>query len=291
MSLFSLVFLSLLASSAQSPNCDRVLNRTVQLAAADYRLPMGRDTEVYRVLLGKEFRTRLARVNETHSVLDIGGGLGLFGLNMAVYAGRSIVINAQDFQALFQEEDPEASRQPGLTDGKYGLVERAYPYVKDWPQIKGLFARNVAHHTERGRFDYKVGLAENILPNLDVQAFVLTDVFGAFFYSADRMHLLEIYYAKLAQRGMGFIATATKGFALRDVVVLKDQRRNDLIEFLISEYPTVFKRSEDQPFVLIMKRQPNIARLDLSSRFRRTQTRFRGGVDLQVPVSEWHARP
>jgi len=52
-----------------------------------------------------------------------------------------------------------------------------------------------------GLVSYEVGFAENIIPQLPSTFNLITDVFGAYFYSVDRVFLLDQYLNKLSPGG------------------------------------------------------------------------------------------
>jgi len=56
-----------------------------------------------------------------------------------------------------------------------------------------------------GLVSYEVGFAENIIPQLPSTFNLITDVFGAYFYSVDRVFLLDQYLNKLSPGGRAFI--------------------------------------------------------------------------------------
>lgn len=109
-----------------------------------------------------------------------------------------------------------------------------------------------------GRFHYLVGFAEHRLPTIGVRARVVTDLYGAYFYSGDRTHLLDLYYDSLEEGGVAYIRTRTKGRdGLGPRSIVKTSRGDVRLErYLVDTFPEVFRYSRSDRGVLIMKRKP-----------------------------------
>ena len=124
------------------------------------------------------------------------------------------------------------------------------------------------------RFEYRAQFAEDALKNLKGQARLLSDVFGAFFYSAERVHLLEAIDRAMAD-GESRAFVSLVGFVERGVsdrVRMKDGRELDLIDFLLERFPERFaiegsrdpQKAAFEPPALIIKKGDSPLELHLT---------------------------
>lgn len=135
----------------------------------------------------------------------------------------------------------------------------------------------------RTREDFRVGFTESVLPQYENQAQLIADLYGAFFYSPQRLKILTSMYQALTSSGRAFIYLG-KGIELEknkdsdwlppmfssyggDVVTLSDgNTKISFIDWLVRRHPQIFQLQERhlQPeWTLIMRRSPEKKSLSL----------------------------
>ncbi len=134
--------------------------------------------------------------------------------------------------------------------------------------LVGALRTFVSEMTERlaelrasGRFRYVPGFVEEALANRTGIADLVFDYFGAFFYSPDRLGILERYYGALTSGGRAHVFT---NHHLEDQVELRPGVRIDLVDYLVMNKPEIFRtvptvRGTD----LQIRRSPQVTRLKI----------------------------
>lgn len=140
---------------------------------------------------------------------------------------------------------------------------------------------------------FEVGLTEKMLPHYQGQAKLITDVFGAFYYSPERLQILKTIYETLAEGGRAFIYLG-KGIELStasadwtpplsavyggDIVrTPSGEGALSLIEWLINRYPKIMRlqRLPSSPeLVLVIERKEPHALKSLDSELRLVQASY-----------------
>jgi SAM-dependent methyltransferase len=279
----------ILASAA----CLNLLNVNAQKSMADYSETNYRDFQSYVFKLGSRFSFQLSGVSAHRAWLDVGAGYGLAALQKLMDHSVSHVtlINAQDSWGYIL-------RPQSIEDAKARRVMRnlavilklgPVPYSPDglaasqWTDLRSR-ARGTFDRLKRsGQLRYRVGRAETELPKLKKQYQILTDVFGAYFYSADRLNLLEEYYRLLSGDGEGFVlfqaeeaklppskSTLESDTETFGPTSLADDRPFEKV--LVEMFPSIFhivtvKDGVGSYRALHIIKDPQIARLNLTEKF------------------------
>lgn len=119
---------------------------------------------------GKSLQTFLTRRGEGLTVLDCG-------------AGEGVAMDTLLSSPLGKKHVKECT----------GISIHQFRHVLD------IIAKN------EGRLEWFVGKAENVLPKLNKKFDLITDVFGAYFYSQHRLALLRLYHQTLKPGGRAYI--------------------------------------------------------------------------------------
>lgn len=306
---------------AQSESCIdlyaqklEIVNTNARISAHDYSRPNARSLVGYRDFLGSAFQKFFTSVKPNAVWIDSGGGYGVAGLQAVMKKGMKVyVINAQDFWQYAEQSRPSLDLIKTLTSD-LDVSTDGVPVVREtmgttssltWKNVLSqhfnLLAERIIDKVKalkQSGFHYKVGFSETQIPRIQESADLVTDLYGAFFYSADRSGLLDLYYNHLSENGIALIRTGFKdrgggfkprvaGGGIKDTVLLPDGRKVDLIDFLIGRFPNIFSRDTEDSKVLVVRRNPDLKFLNLSDIIKPTthQMTDQGGVDY--PVVQW----
>jgi hypothetical protein len=301
-------------------------NANANLSMSQYNANNNRNLNAYFKAIGDGFSSIITS-NSGFDLkwLDVGSGYALAPLT-ALSNNRPIkatVINVQDAWGYvengdFREIIDDLALLERITDA---LQIDTSDIISVWgkPLIpnyeKALRSRildGLSKIKKTNRFEYHVGFAEEVMPKLHDKYEVLTDVFGAYFYSIDRINLLDQYYHALDTQGEAFIIY--KGFQTNNVggkfkvqystsnffdeesnrILLEMAKKNHKFmqerkrklnnyisfeEVLVMFYPTVFKLEDviypDTDFkILHVLKDPNIQDLNLKNLFKTTGHSF-----------------
>jgi SAM-dependent methyltransferase len=259
------------AHLAHEPNLD--------VPAAEYRSELGRGLKAYKLFFDERrasgrFSERLARLGKDDLFVDSGAGFGLAAIELAREKGvQAVAISAHDFEAELRRLESGLSRSDLKLDAagesivRLGSIDRwgldsliadsgleplpsgaqADPLAAVKARLHGINAAR-AELRRAGSFKYVVGLSQEVLPGLEGRVALLTDAYGAFFYSTDRARLLEQFYDALAPGGEAFVLVGPEhgsdeehgGNRARDYVRARG-RRVELLEYLVARHPDVFE--------------------------------------------------
>ena len=274
-----------------------IVNRNARVSANDYAFTHARDLASYQRNLGPEFSASLKDANW----LDLGGGMGLATLDRASTsaAGRATVVNAQDFWRIILRPLPgdrfliEQKRETFLkmlktlrlkTDDIFVQVGRERHFLNGW-QEKMISRLSGARKDmiELGKWKYEVGFAEQVLPTLNQKYDLLSDVYGPYFYSGDRLRLLDEYYRSLKPGGKGFVIFQAHDLHLNphtqrteiriqgpvNTVHLPNETPILYEDYLVKKFPKIFKIIEagneiNRTKILVLQKD-NVKDLDLKS--------------------------
>ncbi len=191
------VLLASLSAFASCPNPQELLgaNLNAQTQASEYLQPNFRPISQYVDLFGLGMKQWIGQLRTGDLVIDSGAGFEVFAAQIALQTpARSIAINTQNFW-----KDGSAKAKMGaskkLTSAFKGKSEEEIIQIMSEGSIE--------------RFARKQGYSEAILPLLQEQARLITDVWGAYFYSVNRARLIELYYERLAANGRAYIVLGT----------------------------------------------------------------------------------
>ncbi len=109
------------------------------------------------------------------------------------------------------------------------------------PEIR----EQIIKHLESLNFTYHVGLAEEVTPLLNKKYDLMTDVFGAFFYSDKRYEILRQMHSNLNLNGKAFIMLKDSSVGVNDQILLKNGETRNLFEYLAETYPETFQYHKD----------------------------------------------
>ncbi|MEQ1664210.1 MAG: hypothetical protein ABL927_02415 [Bdellovibrionales bacterium] len=309
-------------------NCSDLLkeNANANLSMSQYNANNNRNLNAYFKAIGDGFSSIITS-NSGFDLkwLDVGSGYALAPLT-ALSNNRPIkstVINAQDAWGYVENGDiREIIDDPALLaritdalqiDTSDIISVWGRPLIPNYEKaLRNRILEGLSKIKKTNRFDYRVGFAEEVMPTLHDKYRVLTDVFGAYFYSIDRINLLDQYYHALANQGEGFIIY--KGFQTNNVGgkfkvnfstsnYFDDESNQELLEMarknhrfmqslnrklnnyisfeevLVMLYPTIFKLEEviypDTDFkILHVSKDPKIPDLNLLNIFKITGHSF-----------------
>jgi hypothetical protein len=196
--------------SASAQTCREVFetpwgesNPTAAQAWGQYKQPNERGLDEYDGIvgvnkIGRRTRSLAKRVPVKGLAIDVGGGRGLAFWQMAAEADVTAVV------INTQDPPPEANQSAGL----------------------------------KGRFVYRKGWAQELLKEYEGQADLITDIWGAFSYEADKAMILDLIYAALKPGGRAFILyhpIKTPAQVLRP-----GGEPIDLDAWLMETYPKIF---------------------------------------------------
>jgi SAM-dependent methyltransferase len=260
-----------------------------------YGSPNARTVDTHVRSLGPEYSQKFPNATR---LLDSGGGYGVAVLDQI---GRNpeasaVVINAQDAWQDVVRDGPTADYllqgdkilklAAGVGVERYDVVtyhEESGQVLrsKDWDITLRNRIRDLIQRVGK-RFDYRVGFAEVLLRNLQGTFDLISDAFGAYYYSGGRLKLLDQYYDRLAEGGMAAIIFRATD---RDGKVSHEHGPKNLIngeifeEYLARTYPTIFKiitagNYQSETKVLLMTRDPLIKNLGLDNILEISRTWF-----------------
>lgn len=148
----------------------------------------------------------------------------------------------------------------------------------------------------KGLVNYFIGPAEDFFKTSRQKAKLIIDVYGAYFYSPNRIQLLQDYYNQLSEDGKAFVflhkdtgllewidtGVGPAGFIRHPVT----KQYIEIIHYLKWRYPTIFTTQNFNGLqTLVIHRDPNIAVLDLGLIPDTTfMTVFRGSLDFVYPT-------
>lgn len=192
------------------------------------------------------------------------------GVSRQHYYDIKSAISEDGLEGLLEK----SRRAPRISIRDDGRPMFAYKWhEKLLPRITTAFQ----NFEDRKKFDYRTGFAEDVIPTLKRSYQLITDVFGAYFYSVDRIGLIEEYYNSLAQDGEAFVVTFAEDrhiFSNPPKIVkygpISKIAGSDksFEEELIARYPTIFSFNvvdDRQALVrsLHIRKDPMISKLDL----------------------------
>lgn len=300
-------------------------NRNGHVALEDYKQTNDRTFYSYKTHLGHVFKNRFP----VKSWLDSGAGYGLATLG-AIAGGhvqRAVAINAQDGLEPLRSRNYEWFRG-NMKNFRTGRLvsflgqetidaQMTDPEEGVWKPdaIEALVnagASRLYEFEQSGQFRYVVGFAEDVLPTLHGKFELITDPFGAYFYSAERAKLLQFYYEKLDENGLAVVI-----YWARDVIVWKldeltgqpemklseygpnnfVRRRNGRLQrfedYLVEKFPMVFSLAATESIdarpkslhkLLLMKRDPRIRSIQLDKLLAIDKIEFgEESIQTQIP--------
>ncbi len=294
------------------------VNLNATISPYEYNLPHFRNFVLYARYLGKVFFNYFMNTLSPGAVwIDVGGGFGIAALQASTHL-RTIVINAQDFwQTMHSDNTPHhiirnaavalqvsfadiPREKHRYSDKKYindgnetrdtaGAFFYSWVNVKDhhYQILKKRILKKLHDHSASNHYQYLVGMAEKIFPNLTIKAELITDLYGAFFYSSARIELLEMYYNQLKDNGQAFVRFRTsQQIGVEDQIDINGQKI-PLIQFLTKTYPQIFRIDPMEPFTLIIKRLPGRKNLNLTATLKATPPTLTNYDGMEIPFVEW----
>jgi hypothetical protein len=281
-----------------------VVNDNARVTARHYNQPHARDLTQYRHFLGVEFDHLVSQLRRGDVWIDSGAGLGVAALQGAQHGVVSYVVNAQDFWAeplgrsnvhdmvnalaVDQTGIPVENAQVTLWNGQVAQVSSHASLDDGHVEVLARRVHQVKASAERaGLYHYLVGFAEHMIPSIRARAQLVTDLYGAYFYSADRAHLLDVYYDALAPGGTAFVRFATGDGTGPNSVVQTRHGPMSLEQYLVSRHPQVFRLSPGDPSVLIMTRGHGHERLGLADRLSLEATYMIEVDGMQLPSAHF----
>lgn len=290
-----------------------VINLNARIPAQEYTAPNHRTVYQYDQELDISFAIRRSRLGPGSVFFDIGGGYGIAGLETAAKGARIVVINAQENWSHFEELVATNRTIPvvkiahalHLNTSDLPITKRTEAGVSGpvvWlddslmkPEHRRTLARRIVDLKTRrevaGRFEYRVGFAEKVLPTLQEKADLISDLFGAYYYSANRLELLDLYLNALKPGGLAAIR-------LRSQIRGKDGKRagpesrvrlpggeESLEQHLVRRFPGIFRFNEDET-VLYIRREAGTVLPQLTQHYRLASHQFRRIGLIEVPDVE-----
>jgi hypothetical protein len=282
-----------------------VVNRNANLSVRVYPNPNARLLHLYQGNLPTSFPKFLEKSGVKWC--DSGAGWGLAGIEFSTKRpdARVTVINAQDNWSFFRElpiDDAyfESLKGPLFrtyfalslnTEEMVHYHEHLGPiYQKNWQETAKTSIFSALKGIEAsGRFRYKVGMTEKVLER-DPTYDVISDFFGAFYYSTDRLTLLNRYYSSLEEGGISYTVLRATDFPVDEEprqhgpenTIRDGDKSISLEEFLVELYPNIFSvetAGNNGPNgiltkVLVIRRIPSIKALDLHSQLEVLSSHF-----------------
>lgn len=256
-----------------------------------------------------DFEKSLSNIHK-RNYLDSGSGLGIAALEISKrYDAQVFAINVQDmWQKLFElkttlDAHPTRGFYSYLSNNfslnssdfdnfsfllygkhtkmiwhkkKYISESLKITYIDIIEKVTKLYSRQ----KEKQSFNYIVGYSEKVLKNYDKKFRLISDVFGAFFYSPLKHELLELYYKSLDKNGEAFICIAGDKIHNSKTLVIQNKKKIDFYHYIINKYPSIFTIHQDENIkpslkirfpmhypsghVLKIKKDPSIDKIDLS---------------------------
>lgn len=208
--------------------CNLIGTNQTQSKTASYDQPHFRTLKTYEEII--PYQTANYLKTPGIKLLDVGGGYGLAALEASYSLHRkSDVVNVQNFWS-FLETQFKAKEGILLEPRDYGKISTWS--INDIPlelitnflriteknqninenhifrlaedkanQLKQKISSAMEEHKKQKNFGYHVGYAEEVLPGIKSTYNIITDIYGAFFYSPNRHQLLKQYWEKLEPTG------------------------------------------------------------------------------------------
>lgn len=288
-------------------------NTNGDIPAGQYNRPHYRGLEMYENMLGPLYKKVISELKDGDMTIDAGAGYGLSSIQIAQKKHVTThAINVQDFWSFLksanhgQIKNRLAAIADQLKIDLLGTIPKSkfmgvqgYYYGYDWqrasPQMvvnaRKVILDEVARLQSSGKFFYHADFVERVLPKIEGSAKVIQDLYGAFLYSSDRMHILDQYYEKLSSNGYAFIKLKTnEGNGVNDTIRIKGGLSITLADFLISEYPRIFAYGSPDRSVLVMRRDSSIESLNLESDFAPEKISIANFSESEYPVITWKPR-
>ena len=286
--------------------CNQIINRNARYSVSVYSITNTRSYFNYQNILGDRFKKLIQEIPHA-SQLDSGGGFGLAGLERVLSDKKTqvTIINAQDNWSLFL--DPQAEKNPYFNSPERKLmVLKLMNYLdlktrdlteENWKHLAILRLKAVYQKAiQSKRFHYEVGFAENIIPNLNKNFDLITDVYGAYYYSAGRVALLDQYYQKLSDQGSALIVT--KAIEKQKTQGPENKIKGSTLtleNYLVQTYPEIFEIIETENSgiknkILTMKKNSRISKLNLNEKIKLSRYWFNentNSIMSEVPCVEW----
>jgi hypothetical protein len=243
-------FSSIAYSVADQQSCGTVIQNSNALTKAkEYDLTHSRTMVNMGAFLGLQFASDFNKLPDDSVILDIGGGFGLAALEATrARKIKSQVINAQDFWYELMAANSQQSIMKLNYDGTLKSIWQdkwrgisipdiySFSRALDQPISKMRDMRSLSDGFDKtlssvisfyknsiasGRFVYKVGMAEEILPTIETESVALSfETWGGHFYSPERLKILKETYRTLKIGGRAY-------FVIRpgiDFVEVNDKR-------------------------------------------------------------------
>jgi hypothetical protein len=319
LTVFNLIFVNQLvfADSACEQLVSNIINSNAKIVAKDYKRPFKRDLFGYSRFLGNTYTIKHDKLKAGAVLFDSGAGLGVASLEDATNGLKVYAINAQDFWGELKVaplsadyDSPAVSIEELIDTFKVSLKGIKIPKEKVWdhgegkevskPTMRVLSGKDrreararlfkfIDEKKNSGNFNYLVGFAEQRMPEISESADLIRDLYGAYFYSADKMRLLDLYYSKLNKSGQAFMRLSTSsGDSAEAIIEKKGKKFQSFEDYLMSNFPTIFSIEDvQQGKVLVMKKDPKVASLNLSEilELNKEKTRMVKMNDTEVPES------
>lgn len=269
-----------------------------------YANPNARGISLYEEKLGAAFKAFIVRP-EKLSWLDVGGGYGLAGLDVASQnpGARVTVINAQDNWRALRAMDAASTSHLSQTSLIKMMAQLKIPlddvvkvfddrpiYATNWKEIAiAKILGKLKEGEQTKAFSYKPGMAEVVLPKITARQDLITDLYGAYYYSAGRLELLQHYYRLLNSNGRAVVAFKSKDqrfsssdgwrshFHGPETTVRTPDGTTSLEEYLVKKYPKIFSIVEtfdvngpqygSSVRSLVITRDPSVADITLVDDF------------------------
>ena len=250
-------------------------NVNSQVAAKNYKQKHDRDLgSLTNFYFGHTLAADIKNLKAGDPILLPGGGFFLYGLELAKKGFKVTVINAQDFygeliQPLAQKpggdvliEDHHVTYVGGIeaktltqlamilnipSPDCFHLISNYYwALKKETPHSQvshdlGVFAQTILQQLEVLESSHNLekitGLVQDKLPAMPIQAKLIIDLYDAFFYSSERVNLLNLYYSKLAEGGKAYLYVT----GINDSVINSKGRETNLFLYLLDRFPKNFE--------------------------------------------------
>ena len=312
LSLITVMFLMAPALTSQAQDrcleLHSLFNKNSQIAPQEYVPPNYRRMDDYINVFGHEFKNGLQKGD---LVIDAGSGYGLSMLDMIKQQKvTAVAINTQDSYQFVQQikkmsenewksnlvigwsQSMNTSRFEGfsyaskdvinalsnITGGEPNLFSKSVNMTKEdafifYKSELQKLALQIDDLKKQGKFDYKVGFVEDVLPSYQGQASRLTDLWGAYSYSPDRVRLIESYYKALKNDGVAYVSLSERASTGIHYNPVTGGFQTSFESYLVSRYPQIFqivlKRNNTAMGFLRIKKDHTILQLDIGLKFKR----------------------
>ena len=160
------------------------------------------------------------------------------------------------------------------------------PSAMPWTdtKVKKAFAKEVRSlhgvlKDIRSSFYYHVGYSQTALKQYKGKADLITDLFGAFYYSPERIELLRAIYEALKPGGQAYIHIGPVSKYKRDTVYYYRSRpKTNLVSWLTTTYPTIFRQYQRGFFTLTKSLESPVAFPPLEKQLKLIEE----GIDLDL---------